>query len=395
MTRRTRIFVAAFLALIAVGAGGFYYFYFMSTDAIIRHAEAFLFRRMTVAQLDEQGRYRHFYVTNRRQEAGDEPFEERFIAARNDALTLGSYDISITPTLGLGMIINPTEWFQNEELQLDEVRGLEQQEFVQRLREYVERSPRRSLLIVVHGFRERFPSALRKTAFFASVLDINTPIMLFDWPGNQGSTPRGYQRARAVAKSSGADLARTLELVVREVRPDRLYLLANSMGAEVVVNAFSLLAAQADFADTDTEIDHVVLTAPDADHIEFNARFKDEILALARRLTVYVSSNDRALLMSRVINRGRRAGESTLRLDQLEEASSILDLTEAGSNRINLVDVTPVNRTRNFHNFSFETPEFYDDLFQRFSSPEMPRNRLIYRVETPRGDVYWVLTRGR
>ena len=56
----------------------------------------------------------------------------------------------------------------------------------------------------------------------------------------------------------------------------------------------------------------------------------------------------------------------------------------------------PVNRTRNFHNFSLETPEFFDDLFLRLTADTSPPpNRLIYRVQTPDGAVYWVLTRGR
>ncbi len=394
MNRRRRILIGT-LALLVVAGGWFYFFYFVSTDAAIRHAEAFLFRRMTVARLPEDGRYRYFYATNRRLEAGDGPLERRFTADREDALTFGSYDVSLRPTLGLGMMINPTEWFQNEEISLDELRQLEEREFVDTLRRYVDASPRRSLLIIVHGFREAFPSALRKTAFVGSVLDINTPIMLFDWPGNQGSSLSGYRRARAVAEASGPDLARTLELVIREVQPSHLSLLANSMGAQVVIDAFSHLYAEADLADAETEIDQVVLTAPDADHAEFNERFRDEILALADDLTVYVSSNDRALLMSRVVNRAERLGESTLSLDQVDEATSILDLTEETPDRITLVDVTPVNRTRNFHNFSLETPEFFDDLFQRLATEDTPRNRLIYRVRTPDGAVYWVLTRGR
>ena len=39
-----------------------------------------------------------------------------------------------------------------------------------------------------------------------------------------------------------------------------------------------------------------------------NDAFRDEIEALTRDLTVYVSSNDRALLVSRLINRGARRG---------------------------------------------------------------------------------------
>ncbi len=79
----------------------------------------------------------------------------------------------------------------------------------------------------------------------------------------------------------------------------------------------------------------------------------------------------------------------------LEEAVRVAALVEPGNDQLALVDVTPVNRTRNFHNFSLETPEFFDDLFLRLTNDETPRSRLIYQVPTPEGKVYWVLTRGR
>ncbi len=382
--------------LVLLGAGTWFYkFYFVSTDAAIRHAEAFSFRRMTVAQMAEQGKYRFFYVTNRRPGTDDQVLQERFGTDREERLKFGVFNAVIKPTLGLGMLINPTEWFQNEEIRLRDVQTLEQQAFVEQLRTLVQESPYRALLVVVHGFREAYESALRKTAFLGHVLDINAPVLLFDWPGDQGSSLSGYRRARQVAEASGAELARTLELIIRDVQPERLWLIANSMGGQVVVDAFSLLYQDPDLADAQTEIEDVVLTAPDIDHEEFDQRFKEEITALARNLTVYVSSNDRALLVSRIINRGARRGESTLSPEQLEEASRLVELIEPGSDLINLVDVTPVNRTRNFHNFSLETPEFFDDLFLRLTNETMPRSRLVYQIQTPDGEVYSVLTRGR
>ena len=236
------------------------------------------------------------------------------------------------------------------------------------------------------------------TALVAHVLDVNAPVMMLDWPGDQGSGIRGYRRAQEVAKKSGADLAKTLDLIARQIEPDKIWLMANSMGAQVVANAFDVLCEDEDWGDTDTEIEHVVLTAPDVDTNDFNAHFKEEITALARHLTVYVSSNDRALLASRLVNRGRRLGESKLdpkNPDQFEAAACIADLIDPGSQRITLVDVTPVNRTRNFHNFSLETPEFFDDLYLRLTNAHAPSNRLIYPVAAPDGAVYWVLTRGR
>ena len=165
-----------------------------------------------------------------------------------------------------------------------------------------------------------------------------------------------------------------------------------------MIAAGSRLYRQADLADAQTEIENVVLTAPDVDHEEFNNRFKQEINALTESLTVYVSSNDRALLISRIINRGLRLGESTLRPEnpaQTEEAAALARLVEPNNERITLVDVTPVNRTRNFHNFSLETPEFFDDLYLRLTNERMPQTRELYRIQAPSGAVYWVLTRGR
>jgi pimeloyl-ACP methyl ester carboxylesterase len=386
------------VALVALILIGLVFFFYRPTRLALERAEAFQFRRMLVTRLGAENVYRFFFVTNRTLESGEGPLEERLGNQRQEGLTFGLFDTRLEPALGIGMILNPTDWFQNEEIQLKRVESLNRVDFIAEVQKQVQASPMRSLLINVNGFRERFPSALRKTAFLSHVLDIDTPVLVFDWPGDQGSTPPGYWRARRIAAASGAELAQTLELIIQQVRPDRLWLVANSMGAEVVAHAFSILYRQADLSDGQTEIENVVLTAPDVDVSEFRDRFKQEITALAGNLTVYVSSNDRALLLSRIINRERRLGQSTLNPgnpDQYNAAEGFLEMVEPHNARITMVDVTPVNRTRNFHNFSLETPEFFNDLYLRLINVDYPRSRPIYRIETAGGKVYWVLTRGR
>ena len=66
----------------------------------------------------------------------------------------------------------------------------------------VQAAPHKSVLVVVWGFRDWFQSAALKTAFTAYVLDINTPVLLFDWPGNQGQGASGYRASRQVAYQS-------------------------------------------------------------------------------------------------------------------------------------------------------------------------------------------------
>ena len=394
---RTRyLFIVLLVFLVIIGMW-FYQTLYGSTGEALSRAENFLFTRKTVAQLSDQGVSRYFFITNRDKSNGeDEEPENQFGNARGAGLKFGIYNASIEPSVGLGMFINPSEWFQTEEIVVSKLKTLEQELFVEKLREQVLASPRQSLLIVVHGFRERFPSALRKTVFVGHILDINTPVMVFDWPGDQGSSLSGYRNAHAIATESGAELAKTIELIVNEVRPGKLWLIANSMGGQVVATAFSHLYQNPEFADADTEIDDVILTAPDISYEEFNNQFKKEIDSLSRDLTVYVSSNDRALVMSRIVNFGdRRGGESTLSTDMLAEAAGVAELMDPDSERVTLVDVTPVNRTRNFHNFSLETPEFFDDLFLRLTNEKGTLSRGLYRFQTPQGANYWVLTTGR
>ena len=391
--RRYKIIAGILLLTVVVIAVLFQY----STQSKLVLAEALQFRRMLVTSQDD-GAFRFFFVTNRVVNDLAAPVDERFSNERSEKMSFGFFDTRIEPSLGIGMLIDPTDWFQNEEIQLDQVKSLQEDAMISEIRSQVEASPGKSLLININGFRERFPSALRKTAFLAHVLDIDTPMMVFDWPGDQGSGPRRYLRAQAIATESGVELATTIERIVRDVRPERLWIIANSMGGEVVVSAFSELYKLGDMADSGTEIDHVILTAPDVSHQEFGEQFRHKLLALTKNLTVYVSSNDRALLMSRVINRGRRLGESTVdpsNPDQWDEAASALELVTPGSDQVLLIDITPVNRTRNFHNFSLETPEFFDDLYLRLSNEETPRSRLQYKVTTASGTEYWVLTPGR
>ncbi len=129
MTRfkRNMLLSTLFLVLILVALVAFFY---RPTRLALEHAEAFQFRRMLVTKQGEQNAYRFFYITNRGLENKEGPVEERFGNQRGEELTFGLFDTAIEPSLGIGMLIDPTDWFQNEEIQLRRVELLEQSEFV-------------------------------------------------------------------------------------------------------------------------------------------------------------------------------------------------------------------------------------------------------------------------
>ena len=187
MTIKRRYKIIGGIVLLAIVAIAALFQY--STQSALVLAEALQFRRMQVTKQDD-GAYRFFFVTNRVVDDQAASVEDRFSNERSEKMSFGFFDTSIEPSLGLGMLINPTDWFQNEEIQLNQVKSLREDAMISEIRSQVEASSFRSLLININGFRERFPSALRKTAFLAHVLDIDTPMLVFDWPGDQGNGPR-------------------------------------------------------------------------------------------------------------------------------------------------------------------------------------------------------------
>jgi esterase/lipase superfamily enzyme len=395
-TKRLLWVLSALLVLTGLGA----YFFYTTTNQALERAEGAQFRHMAVSRVGDQDSFRFFFASNRAPLAGgeDRPLAARYGSELGAEWRLGYFDTLIEPSLGLGRWLNASRWFMEEEIKILTVQGTDRADFAARLRPLVDASPHRGLLLLVHGLRTDMDFALRGTAFLAHVIDIDAPVMVFDWPGNQGPSLRSYRRAQEIASASGADLAAILSFVIQEIRPDRLWILANSLGGQVVVKAFHYLNQDPAFADAEVEVDEVVLTAPDVSKGEFNERFKQDLAALSRHTTLYVSSNDRALLLSRLVNRERRLGESSLSVDTAEligEVEELMGLVEADSDHVELVDVTPVNRTRNFHNFSLEVPEFFDDIYLRLANPETPLNRLRFEFRTPEGKRYSVLTGDR
>jgi esterase/lipase superfamily enzyme len=339
-------------------------------------------------------RYQFFYATNR---AIDD--DATFNGQGNrlgSAIATGTYDVRISPY----MPIQPWVWFDTANVQWAARQHLAQDEALARLRTAVQASPQKSLLVVVWGYRDWFQSAALKTAYTAYVLDINTPVLLFDWPGNQGDGASGYRASREIATQSAPDLGRVLARAFHETGAEHLWLMGSSLGCQTICDAFAWLETQPDLLEGKPKIDHVVLSAPDVSAQAFDDKFSARIRALARHLTVYVSSNDRALLMSHWLNRERRLGrtaeitvppEARTEQYQFQEALELLELEAKGLKDMAIVDATPINRSRNLHHFFTDSPEFFDDLYRHLLEPENMVSRRLHVVRTEQGVNYWIL----
>jgi esterase/lipase superfamily enzyme len=387
------------LLILLAGATGAYLHYQLHAPggAASTHARNFDYRRETMARPPgaDAGQYRYFFATNRHTVRPGGSGEQRYGRGRLGILHYGSFDVTLAHAKGLGLLISPTRWLLQKEIRIDAVSSDTRETFIDALRAQVAASPERSLLVVIPGDRDSFAFTLRKTAMFAQILDLDTPILVFDWPGNQGRTFSGYRRAREVAEASAAELAQLLQLAVDEIAPQRLWLFANSLGAQVAADAFTRLMSVEALADPAAEFDHVVFAAPDVGLTELDGPFRDKVLALSRRLTVYASTSQPEALLARIVSDGDRVAEGASASDPLKEAGLILGRGEPGHDRVALVDATSVIGSGNLRELSLETPELFADLHLRLAHRGTPRSWLTYPVSASDGEVYWVLNRSR
>jgi esterase/lipase superfamily enzyme len=344
-------------------------------------------------------RYHFFYATNRATDADNDAFNatgRTLGRRRGDQIATGTFDVRISPY----MPIQPWMWLDPKNMEWADRGELSQDETLSRLREAVQASPHKSVLIIVWGFKDWFRTAAMKTAYTAYVLDINTPVLLFDWPGNQGDGVLGYHAARRMSDESAPDLGRVLARVMRDAGAENIWLMGSSLGCQTICDAFACLEAQPELFQGGSKIDHVVLSAPDVAAQAFDDKFAARIRSMSRHLTAYVSSNDRALLLSHWLTGHQRLGrtadvtvppEDRTSEYEFEEALELLDLKAKGAGNISTVDATPVNRTRNLHHFFTDSPEFFDDLYRHLLQPDNTVSRRLHTVRNQPGTTYWIL----
>ncbi|MFH1791647.1 MAG: alpha/beta hydrolase [Candidatus Omnitrophota bacterium] len=362
----------------------------------IQKKESFLSSLYRRIHYKAEGDYRivdMFYATARNVKVGG---DGKLSFDRNvaDNMTFGTFSAKIDPGLSIGKMI-PSMLKSKGLINLDGEHVSNMAAFEEDLKAAVDSSPHKSLLILVFGFKDNFEITAIKSAYFSYLLDVNTPILMFDWPGDQKVRIRGYLRAARLADKSGEQLGKLIVGIVREVKPEHIWIIGSSLGCEVICEAFNYMYQHSDFADKEREIDEVILAAPDVRKESFKEHFKDKVTALSKKLTVYVSSNDRALLMSEIISGGDRLGRvekpALRKHEQLDETKDILYLKSLEPDLFEVVDVTPINTASYGHGYYLEAPEFYDDVYLRIFDQPSYANRRLYLLKYNDDLDYWVL----
>lgn len=167
-------------------------------------------------------------------------------------------------------------------------------------------SKERHALIYLHGFNVSFEGAAIRAAQIGADLDVPGITAFFSWPSKGRSTLRSYVADGATIGASESDIAAFVREFLTISGAEQVHIIAHSMGnrallrsLEGVVNALSARERK--------RIGQIILAAPDVDCDEF-AHLASIYHKAASRTTMYVSSRDRALQSSGILNAHPRAG---------------------------------------------------------------------------------------
>lgn len=235
-------------------------------------------------------------------------------------LTLGQLTVTIPPTHRIGRIEQPRFWGLTrhpDPLQHMVLAGIETLAAAQFSEGCCDAGDR---LLFIHGYNVSFHDGALRAAQLAHDLEFPGHALYYSWPSRAALL--GYLTDSNNVLASRPALVDFLHLATEG--SGRLHVIAHSMGNRYFLEAVDELLR----THPDRDLGHIILGAPDVDSNELAVRL-ERLAQHAQSISLYASSNDRALLVSRRIHGAPRAGDSSegaIRLDGLDtlDASDIV-----------------------------------------------------------------------
>jgi esterase/lipase superfamily enzyme len=248
---------------------------------------------VTDRKLGPQADVRHMYTAER---------------SRNGDLSYGTCIVTIPRSHVLGSLEEPSLFEFSEDVTkhviLQKVAVKDDHDFYDMVRARVRTADRKDAFVFIHGYNTTFYDAARRTAQIAYDLKFDGAPIFYSWP-SQGKASQ-YIVDETNAEWTLPHLITFLQKIRAKTGAMRIHLIAHSMGARVLTRALKELDSD---KTTRTRFNQIVLAAPDIDAETFAAIAK-AINHAGDRITMYASSRDRAIKLSKSVHGYARAGEA-------------------------------------------------------------------------------------
>jgi len=270
------------------------------------------------------------------------------------------------------------------------------------------RSPRKEVMLYVHGFNETFATSAFTAAELCHFLGREPVCAFFTWPASAtGNFLISYTSTTESADYARNHLKKAIRTLATTPGVERLQLLAHSRGTALLLGALRDLFAEVVSAGKEPaevlKVDNLVLFSPDID-VEVATQMVTAFASdpdvfsvwpggrlpdpMRGRFTIYSSPQDRALLVSRILFRSESRVGNLRPEDVPEDAQRYLD--ELGD--IDVI-VYEGKRTDAFgHSYFTTNPRVSADVMQLLrygKAPGEPGRDLMRR-----GPIVWEFPQG-
>ena len=233
------------------------------------------------------------------------------------SLTRGVCEVTVPDSHRRGMVERPSmlhfEFKEDQQNHIVLTRAVElsESDFKQRLSQTVRESRDADLLVFIHGYNVSFESAVQRTAQIAVDLPFEGVPVCYSWPSQASLV--GYPIDETNAAWTTTHLKQFLLELVNESGARSINVVAHSMGNRPMTAAMEQIRWQRD-EEQATPFDRIVLAAPDVDADRFRRDLAPSLLQVSKQVTLYASSDDQALIVSKQVHGYPRAGESGMNI---------------------------------------------------------------------------------
>ena len=291
----------------------------------------------------------------------------------------GVANVSIPASHRVGKLERPTLWHlelrENRDCHvvLTECQSLRFGEWAKQARSFVEQSTESSALVFVHGYNVSFDEAILRAAQIGIDLEFKGLISAFSWASHDSVFD--YMADEETVELAVPHLVSFLTALKDVVGIKSINIIAHSMGNRAVLRALGDL-----FRNQRWSADEIVFAAPDVDADRFRLAV-DGLRGLCSRYTLYGSSNDQAIAISKRLRGGfPRAGDG---------GNDILVM-----NGVDTVDASSTGRNLfGFgHSYFASKRSIISDLQRVVTLPTPVAQRPNLREYSHEGRRYWTVT---
>lgn len=270
-----------------------------------------------------------YFATDRQRVDNTRP-DLRYGPTRNmegDHLEYGKAIVTIPDIHVPGRVERPKWWkfeFREDEKKhvvLREPKLMEEGEFYRSIQASTSSNPADELLMFVHGFNVSWGDAMRRTGQISYDLGFGGVTLCYSWP-SQGSLKK-YPVDKENSEWTIPHLTKVLMDLQSQTEIGKVHIIAHSMGTRALTYAI----ANAKDAGIELDLNNIILAAPDIDRDIFKEQILPKIEGHTDLLTMYASSDDEALKISRSFNGSPRLGLSGDSIFVIPQRMDTIDAT--------------------------------------------------------------------